>query len=86
MKASTPFATAQATARASTSDATTRAPGRRAASVAAIAPAAGAEVDRRAVARQALGGAARERLALPARDVDAGIDADLQAAEHDGRR
>ena len=45
-------------------------------------PGPGAEIDRRAIRRQALHGATRERLALPARNVDTGIDADLQPAEH----
>ena len=44
----------------------------------------GAQVDRGAAGGQALGGAPRELLALPPRDVDARIDPDLQAAERRG--
>src|SRR5207245_11216398 len=43
----------------------------------------GADIDRRPGVRQALDGATRERLALPAWNVHTGIDADLQSAEGD---
>src|SRR6202165_1367665 len=43
----------------------------------------GAEIDGRPVVRQPLRGATRQRLTLPAGDVDARIDADLQAAKGD---
>ena len=45
--------------------------------------AAGAEVNRDAMVREALHGPERQLLALPARDVDAVVDLDLDAAEGD---
>ena len=44
-------------------------------------PGPGAEIDRRTAAGQALGGAAGQLLAVGTGYVDAGIDADFQAAE-----
>jgi hypothetical protein len=44
-------------------------------------PGPGAQIDRRAGRRQALHGATREWLAVPAWHVDTGNDADLEAAE-----
>src|SRR4029077_14431788 len=43
----------------------------------------GAEIDRRTVSRQPFRCAPRERLSLPAGNVDTGIDANLQAAKRD---